>query len=236
MRVRLQEILDHQKISIYALSKEIGVSQNNLAKIIKGETTSIKYEILEKLCVALRVTPNDIFIIDYPYSYGMVQDTSNPTLIAYNEYMEDFDPEETNNIINNLDEETAIELAMQSAEYSMKSNLRQSLDKSISNLILKLVEYYISSVKIDEHTKFVFRDYKVYDYFTTGYKVKTYYDKLSVFLNNKLKNTVLSELLFKIKNIYENDDFENLTISEIEHLQKEVDYYINNNIITKNKD
>jgi putative transcriptional regulator len=235
MRIRLKEILDYQNVSVYALSKEIGVSQNNLGKIIKGETTSIKYDILEKLCVALRVTPNDIFIIDYPYSYGMVKDVSDPTLIAYNEYLENFDPNESYNIINDLDEETRAEIEIQNNTYAMESNLKYTLDESISNFILKLVEYYISIEKIDEHTKFVFRDYKVYDYFTTGYKVKTYYDKLDIFLKKDIKNTSISALLLKIKNIYENDKFEKLSIIEIEQLQKEIDYYFNNDIL-KQKD
>jgi putative transcriptional regulator len=235
MRIRLKEILDYQNVSVYALSKEIGVSQNNLGKIIKGETTSIKYDILEKLCVALRVTPNDIFIIDYPYSYGMVKDVSDPTLIAYNEYLENFDPNESYNIINDLDEETRAEIEIQNNTYAMESNLKYTLDESISNFILKLVEYYISIEKIDEHTKFIFRDYKVYDYFTTGYKVKTYYDKLDIFLKKDIKNTSISALLLKIKNIYENDKFEKLSIIEIEQLQKEIDYYFNNDIL-KQKD
>jgi putative transcriptional regulator len=64
MKIKLQEILDSRNISVYSLSKEIGVTQNNLGKLIKGETTSIKYDILEKLCNILDITPNDIFEIE----------------------------------------------------------------------------------------------------------------------------------------------------------------------------
>jgi putative transcriptional regulator len=64
MKIKLQEILDNKNISIYSLSKEIGVAQNNLGKLIKGETTSIKYDILENLCNVLDITPNDIFEIE----------------------------------------------------------------------------------------------------------------------------------------------------------------------------
>lgn len=63
MKIKLQEILDNKNISVYSLSKEIGVTQNNLGKLVKGETTSIKYDILEKLCNILDITPNDIFEI-----------------------------------------------------------------------------------------------------------------------------------------------------------------------------
>lgn len=64
MKIKLQEILDNKNISVYSLSKQIGVTQNNLGKLIKGETTSIKYDILEKLCNILAITPNDIFEIE----------------------------------------------------------------------------------------------------------------------------------------------------------------------------
>lgn len=66
MKIKLQEILDSKNISVYSLSKQIGVTQNNLGKLIKGETTSIKYDILEKLCNTLNVTPNDIFETENP--------------------------------------------------------------------------------------------------------------------------------------------------------------------------
>lgn len=64
MKIKLQEILDSKNISVYSLSKQIGVTQNNLGKLIKGETTSIKYDILEKLCNILDITPNDIFEVE----------------------------------------------------------------------------------------------------------------------------------------------------------------------------
>ena len=64
MKIKLQEILDNRNISVYSLSKEIGVTGNNLGKLVKGETTSIKYDILEKLCNILNITPNDIFEIE----------------------------------------------------------------------------------------------------------------------------------------------------------------------------
>lgn len=64
MKIHLKEILDHKNISIYSLSRHIGVAPNNLSKIVKGETSSIRYDILENICIFLDITPNDIFEIE----------------------------------------------------------------------------------------------------------------------------------------------------------------------------
>lgn len=64
MKIHLKEILDSKNISIYSLSKKIGIAPNNLGKIVKGETSSIRYDILENICNELNVTPNEIFEIE----------------------------------------------------------------------------------------------------------------------------------------------------------------------------
>jgi putative transcriptional regulator len=65
LNIKLKDILDSQNKSIYALSKATGISQNNLSKLVNGETISIRYDSLEKICKVLKITPNDIFEIDY---------------------------------------------------------------------------------------------------------------------------------------------------------------------------
>ncbi len=64
MKIHLKEILESKNISVYSLSKEIGIAPNNLSKIVKGETSSIRYDILENICNSLNITPNDIFEIE----------------------------------------------------------------------------------------------------------------------------------------------------------------------------
>lgn len=64
MKIKLKQIMDSKNISVYALSKRTGISQNNLGKLVKGETISIRYDNLELICKELNITPNDIFEIE----------------------------------------------------------------------------------------------------------------------------------------------------------------------------
>lgn len=63
VKIALEEFLDIRRRSVYWLSRQTGISQNNLANLIKNETKSIKFENLEKICLALNCTPNDIIKI-----------------------------------------------------------------------------------------------------------------------------------------------------------------------------
>ena len=65
MKIKLKKILNDRKISPYRIGTDINVAPNNIAKIIRGETTSISFDILEKICQYLNITPNDIFEIEY---------------------------------------------------------------------------------------------------------------------------------------------------------------------------
>lgn len=64
MKIKLKDILDSKNRSIYSVSKATGISQNNLSKLIKGDTISIRYDSLQKICLELNITPNDIFEIE----------------------------------------------------------------------------------------------------------------------------------------------------------------------------
>ena len=61
MKIKLKEILDEKNISVYSLAKSTNISPNNLSKLIKGETISIRFENLESICKTLNITPNDMF-------------------------------------------------------------------------------------------------------------------------------------------------------------------------------
>lgn len=73
LKIHLKEILDSKNISVYSLSKEIGIAPNNLSKIVKGETSSIRYDILENICNSLNITPNDIFELEEPNTSATYQ-------------------------------------------------------------------------------------------------------------------------------------------------------------------
>ena len=64
--LRVNEILEERKLTPYWLSKQTGISQNNTLKICNGETTTIRFDTIEKICKALDCTPNDIIVSDDP--------------------------------------------------------------------------------------------------------------------------------------------------------------------------
>ena len=61
--INLREILDKQNKTVYWLANETGIHYNNLANIVNNRTSSIRHENIEKFCVALNCTPNDLFTI-----------------------------------------------------------------------------------------------------------------------------------------------------------------------------
>lgn len=64
MKINIKDILDHQGISRYELAKRIGVTYPTITSIYKGETSSIKLEILEAICKELNCIPDDILVCD----------------------------------------------------------------------------------------------------------------------------------------------------------------------------
>ena len=63
IKIKLKEILEEKQISIYELLKRTRISASNLSKIIKQETQSTRYNHLERICISLELTPNDILEI-----------------------------------------------------------------------------------------------------------------------------------------------------------------------------
>lgn len=61
MKITIDDLLKAHDKTRYWLSKEIGLAYPNLKKLCDNETTSIKFELIEKICNALECTPNDIF-------------------------------------------------------------------------------------------------------------------------------------------------------------------------------
>ena len=63
LQLRIDEILAEQEHTKYWLYKKMEpMSYQNFNKIYNNETSSIKFETLEKLRKALNVTYNDLFI------------------------------------------------------------------------------------------------------------------------------------------------------------------------------
>lgn len=66
LSLRINEILKEQNKTPYWLGKKTGISQNNIGKICNGETSTIRFDTIEKICKALNCSINDIFVTDDP--------------------------------------------------------------------------------------------------------------------------------------------------------------------------
>lgn len=64
MRISIQKRLNELGMTRYELAKRIGITYPTVDNIYKGNSTSIKLEILESICKELNCTPNDIFQSD----------------------------------------------------------------------------------------------------------------------------------------------------------------------------
>lgn len=65
IRLRVLDILEEQNHTKYWLYKQMDLSYQNFNRIVNNETTSIRFDNLEKLCTILQCSLNDLFeIID----------------------------------------------------------------------------------------------------------------------------------------------------------------------------
>lgn len=64
IRITLDEILAIKGRTKYWLAKETDINYQTLLLLQQNKTTSIRFETLEKICIALDCTPNDIIKID----------------------------------------------------------------------------------------------------------------------------------------------------------------------------
>lgn len=65
VRLRVEEILEEQKHTKYWLYKQMDLSYQNFNKMITNQTSSIKFENLDKLCHILNCPIGNLFeVID----------------------------------------------------------------------------------------------------------------------------------------------------------------------------
>ncbi len=69
IKVNINELLEKNNKTKYWLCKKSGISRTNLDNVIKGYTSSISFEYIEKLCYFLNCKPNDLFTIEFKNSY-----------------------------------------------------------------------------------------------------------------------------------------------------------------------
>jgi putative transcriptional regulator len=257
MRIKLQEILDNKNISIYSLSKDIGVAQNNLSKIVKGETTSIKYDILEKLCNILDITPNDMFEIEpqltlfnynnkeqtimrakYPIALsqrkfkGSREATQIKESLAkgHSQSLEepiDYNSEEFEDPTNSMNKEELAEYTKSINEYHSRLNVELETDELVSKFIDKLIDFFTSSFQLDTSIKQILTKYKGHDYFTTNLKVDKFYKSLYRFLAHYSDDESFIKTLNNIRNIYQKGGLEKLSDKELKELKNDINFYVN---------
>lgn len=61
LSLKIGQLLEQQDRSAYWLSKQTGISPNNIGKICNGETSTIRFDTIEKICLALNCSINDLF-------------------------------------------------------------------------------------------------------------------------------------------------------------------------------
>ncbi len=66
MKISIQKKLKEKGITRYELAKRIGVTYPTIDNIYKGNSSSIKFEILESICKELDCSPIEILESDDP--------------------------------------------------------------------------------------------------------------------------------------------------------------------------
>lgn len=75
LSLKIDKILKEQNKTTYWLGKQTGISQNNIGKICNGETSTIRFDTLEKICKTLNCSINDIFFSDNPQMQRLLTST-----------------------------------------------------------------------------------------------------------------------------------------------------------------
>ena len=76
LSLKINKILEEQGKTPYWLGKQTGISQNNILKICNGETSTIRFDTLEKICKALNCSINDLFTTNDPTMQRLLAYTS----------------------------------------------------------------------------------------------------------------------------------------------------------------
>lgn len=59
----LKELLEQRGKTVYWLMKQTGMSQKSTYDLVNNHTNGIKFDTLEKICLVLECTPNDVLRI-----------------------------------------------------------------------------------------------------------------------------------------------------------------------------
>lgn len=76
MKIDIKKSIDMSGISKSELSKMLGISYPTMLSIYNGEATSIRLDTLEKLCLILTCTPNEILKFEVDKNYLETEETN----------------------------------------------------------------------------------------------------------------------------------------------------------------
>lgn len=68
INITIDELLDKKGLTRYWLSKETGMTYQNISNLCSGKTTSIIFEKLVRICNALECEPGDIINVSNLYN------------------------------------------------------------------------------------------------------------------------------------------------------------------------
>lgn len=63
IKLNVLALLEQRGHTKYWLYKQLGMSYQNFSRMVNNETKSIRYENIETLCLLLKCTPNELFLI-----------------------------------------------------------------------------------------------------------------------------------------------------------------------------
>jgi putative transcriptional regulator len=239
---KLNDILERKEITKYSLSKMTGIDNNTIAKICNNESKQIKLETIEKICIALNITPNDLLEVSQLEVALARRDLSN-VKIPYYDYNSDVHLNEISveNYIKQQEQkqkeddenyqaylENKDEIDKWSASLQARFDSELSLDKLVSEFIDKIIDTLLLNFEFDKSIRQTLESFKGYDYFKTKIKIDKFYDTFYRFFNFYSEDKFFVELLTNIKNIYSIGGLEKLADEKIIDLTDSIKVYLNN--------
>lgn len=58
---RLPNLLDQKNVSIRELARRTGITYTTIRAVVQGERRSVQLDVLEKICLVLKIQPGDIY-------------------------------------------------------------------------------------------------------------------------------------------------------------------------------
>ena len=64
MIITIDNVLKQKGRTRYWLTQHVGITYQNMKKICDNNTSAIRFDVLERICIALECEPNDIIQIE----------------------------------------------------------------------------------------------------------------------------------------------------------------------------